>query len=54
MISGVLCNVHILYLCVATPAIVGELPEGKMLEDADVGLSSKSEVYKYVRMCIRL
>ena len=31
---------------VATSATVGELPEGDMLEDAGLGLSCKSEIYK--------
>ena len=39
-------------VCAATSAIVGELPEGNMLEDAGLDLSCKSEVYKYVSMHI--
>ena len=36
-----------LNVCVATSANVGELPEADiLLEDADLGLSSKSSVYK--------
>ena len=34
------------YVYVAISAIVSELPEGNMLEDAGFGLSCKSEVYK--------